>query len=89
MARPERCADGRGRPSQPNQFVAQFRAATGLPLHRYDITTRVERAKLLPQSDLSLAEFTAFALSPEAKAWIDRSGNITYGPLPRRLTLPR
>jgi AraC family transcriptional regulator len=42
----------------PYHFARQFKAATGLPPHRYVIARRVERAKRVLQSgtDLSLAE---------------------------------
>jgi len=42
----------------PYHFARQFKAATGLPPHRYVITRRVERAKHLLRvgTDLSLAE---------------------------------
>jgi AraC family transcriptional regulator len=45
----------------PYHFARQFRAATGLPPHRYVILRRVERAKQLLQAgtDLSLAEVAA------------------------------
>jgi AraC family transcriptional regulator len=44
-------------------FARQFRAATGLPPHRYVILRRVERARQLLQAgaDLSLAEVAAHA----------------------------
>jgi AraC family transcriptional regulator len=44
-------------------FARQFKAATGLPPHRYVIMRRVERAKQLLQrdGDLSLAEVAARA----------------------------
>ena len=44
-------------------FARQFRAATGLPPHRYVIARRVERAKLLLEggSELPLAEVAAYA----------------------------
>jgi len=43
-------------------FARQFKAATGLPPHRYVIARRVERAKrLLQGGDLSLAEVAALA----------------------------
>jgi AraC family transcriptional regulator len=44
-------------------FARQFKAATGLPPHRYVITRRVERVKELLQAgtDLSLAEVAACA----------------------------
>src|SRR5262249_31080964 len=44
-------------------FARQFKAATGLPPHRYVILRRVERAKELLQAgtDLSLAEVAAHA----------------------------
>jgi AraC family transcriptional regulator len=46
----------------PYHFARQFKAATGLPPHRYVIARRVERAKqLLQGGDLSLAEVTACA----------------------------
>jgi AraC family transcriptional regulator len=41
-------------------FARQFKAATGLPPHRYVIARRVERARqLLQGSDLALAEVAA------------------------------
>jgi AraC family transcriptional regulator len=47
----------------PYHFARQFKAATGLPPHRYVIMRRVERAKHLLQAgtDLSLAEVAACA----------------------------
>jgi AraC family transcriptional regulator len=47
----------------PYHFARQFKAATGLPPHRYVITRRVERAKQLLQGrgDRSLAEVAACA----------------------------
>jgi AraC family transcriptional regulator len=42
-------------------FARQFKAATGLPPHQYVIARRVERAKLLLQGDLSLAEVATCA----------------------------
>jgi AraC family transcriptional regulator len=44
-------------------FARQFKAATGLPPHRYVIARRVERAKLLLEggSELPLAEVAAYA----------------------------
>jgi AraC family transcriptional regulator len=47
----------------PYHFARQFKAATGLPPHRYVILRRVERAKQLLQlgGDLSLAEVAACA----------------------------
>jgi AraC family transcriptional regulator len=47
----------------PYHFARQFKAATGLPPHRYVIMRRVERAKQLLQAgtDLSLAEVAAQA----------------------------
>jgi AraC family transcriptional regulator len=44
-------------------FARQFKAATGLPPHRYGIARRVERAKhpLQKELDLSLAEVAARA----------------------------
>jgi AraC family transcriptional regulator len=42
-------------------FARQFRRATGLPPHQYVIARRVERAKLLLQGDMSLAEVSACA----------------------------
>jgi AraC family transcriptional regulator len=47
----------------PYHFARQFKAATGLPPHRYVIARRVERAKLLlhARTDLSLAEVAAHA----------------------------
>jgi AraC family transcriptional regulator len=47
----------------PYHFARQFRAATGLPPHRYVIARRVERARQLLQQDrdLSLAEVAADA----------------------------
>jgi AraC family transcriptional regulator len=47
----------------PYHFARQFKAATGLPPHRYVIARRVERAKQLLQGggDLSLAEVAAHA----------------------------
>ena len=45
----------------PYHFARQFKAATGLPPHRYVITRRVERARELLQAgtELSLAEVAA------------------------------
>ena len=44
----------------PYHFARQFRAATGLPPHRYVILRRVERAKqLLQVGGLPLAEVAA------------------------------
>src|SRR5262249_29384347 len=45
----------------PYHFARQFKAATGLPPHRYVIARRVERAQQLLQDggDLSLAEIAA------------------------------
>jgi AraC family transcriptional regulator len=40
----------------PYHFARQFKAATGLPPHRYVIARRVERAKQLVQDGLSLSE---------------------------------
>ncbi len=41
----------------PYHFARSFKAATGLPPHRYVICRRVERAKaLLADSDLTIAE---------------------------------
>jgi AraC family transcriptional regulator len=47
----------------PYHFARQFKAATGLPPHRYVITRRVERAKQLLQAggDFSLAQVAASA----------------------------
>jgi AraC family transcriptional regulator len=47
----------------PYHFARQFKAATGLPPHRYVIARRVERAKQLLQGggDPSLAEVAAHA----------------------------
>jgi AraC family transcriptional regulator len=47
----------------PYHFARQFKAATGLPPHRYVIARRVERAKQLLQGggDLSLAQVAARA----------------------------
>jgi AraC family transcriptional regulator len=47
----------------PYHFARQFKAATGLPPHRYVITRRVERAKKVLQAgtDLSLAEVAMHA----------------------------
>jgi AraC family transcriptional regulator len=47
----------------PYHFARQFKAATGLPPHRYVIARRVERAKQLLQAgtDLSLAQVAACA----------------------------
>jgi AraC family transcriptional regulator len=47
----------------PYHFARQFKAATGLPPHRFVILRRVERAKHLLQTggDLSLAEVAALA----------------------------
>jgi AraC family transcriptional regulator len=47
----------------PYHFARQFKAATGLPPHRYVIARRVERAKQLLQAgtDLPLAEVAAHA----------------------------
>jgi AraC family transcriptional regulator len=47
----------------PTYFVSQFKRATGLPPHQYDILRRVERARLLLQAgtELSLAEVAAHA----------------------------
>jgi AraC family transcriptional regulator len=45
----------------PYHFARQFKAATGLPPHRYVIARRIERAKLLLQGDLSLAEVAVSA----------------------------
>ncbi|MEA2631209.1 MAG: AraC family transcriptional regulator [Chloroflexota bacterium] len=47
----------------PYHFARQFKAATGLPPHRYVIARRVERAKQLLQrgGDPSLAEVAACA----------------------------
>jgi AraC family transcriptional regulator len=42
-------------------FARQFKSATGLPPHQYIIARRVERAKLLLQGDLPLAEVAACA----------------------------
>src|SRR5262249_52420661 len=48
-------------------FARQFRAATGLPPHRYVIARRVERAQQLLRGsdDLSLAEVAARAGFPD------------------------
>ena len=43
-------------------FARQCKAATGLPPHQHVIARRVERAKLLLQGDLSLAEVAAHRL---------------------------
>ena len=47
----------------PYHFARQFKAATGLPPHRYVVARRVERAKQLLQGDgdVSLAEVAARA----------------------------
>jgi AraC family transcriptional regulator len=47
----------------PYHFARQFKAATGLPPHRYVITRRVERARGLLQAgaELSLAQVAARA----------------------------
>jgi len=47
----------------PYHFARQFKAATGLPPHKYVITRRVERAKHLLRAgtDSSLAEVAARA----------------------------
>jgi AraC family transcriptional regulator len=47
----------------PYHFARQFKAATGLPPHRYVIARRVERAKQLLQAgtELSLAQVAARA----------------------------
>jgi AraC family transcriptional regulator len=47
----------------PYHFARLFKAATGLPPHRYVVARRVERAKLLLQEggDLSLAGIAARA----------------------------
>jgi AraC-like DNA-binding protein len=44
------------------RFARQLKAATGLPPHQHVIARRVERAKLLLQGDLSLAEVAAHRL---------------------------
>ena len=47
----------------PYHFARQFKAATGLPPHRYVIARRVERAKVFLQGggDFSMAEVAARA----------------------------
>jgi AraC family transcriptional regulator len=64
-------------------FARQFKAATGLPPHRYVIMRRVERAKqLLQVGDLSLAEVAAragFADQSQLSRHFQRLVGVTPG----------
>jgi AraC family transcriptional regulator len=70
-------------------FARQFKAATGLPPHRYVITRRVERAKHLLQgaTDLSLAEVAACAGFSD-QSQFSRHFKRLVGVTPRQFRMP-